>query len=24
VTVEEAHYIETLPERYAELAEQYR
>jgi len=24
VTAEEAHYIETLPERYAELAEQYR
>jgi len=24
VTTEEAHYIETLPERYAELAEQHR
>jgi len=24
VTAEEAHYIETLPERYAELSEQYR
>jgi len=24
VTAEEMHYIETLPERYAELAEQYR
>ena len=24
VTAEEAHYIETLPERYAELAEQHR